>query len=138
MLSKKFLCGGHAIFTASNPAGEYHTYKVTAPADQHESRPIWFISKLVGPNNTDDYAYLGILTHEGEVRWTGKSKFPKDSQAFRVAKWAIERTFREDTRPLADGYKISHVGRCGVCGRPLTTPESIESGIGPICLENIG
>ena len=137
MIGKKFLTGGHAIFTVSNPAGEYHTYKVSAPADQNESNPIWFVSKLIGPNNTDDYAYLGILTSKGEVRWTDKSKFVPNSQAFKVAKWAIERTFREDARPLAEGYKISHIGKCGVCGRPLTTPESIECGIGPICLEKL-
>lgn len=28
---------------------------------------------------------------------------------------------------------ILHLGKCGVCGRPLTDPVSIEVGIGPIC-----
>lgn len=27
-----------------------------------------------------------------------------------------------------------HSGRCSVCGRTLTNPESIERGIGPVCL----
>lgn len=30
------------------------------------------------------------------------------------------------------------IGRCGICGRTLTDPESIERGIGPICAEKVG
>lgn len=30
------------------------------------------------------------------------------------------------------------LGSCGVCGSPLTDPESIERGIGPICLRKSG
>ena len=30
------------------------------------------------------------------------------------------------------------IGRCGVCGRTLTDPDSIELGIGPICAEKLG
>lgn len=34
---------------------------------------------------------------------------------------------------LPDSVQVFHMGMCGVCGRPLTDPESIISGIGPIC-----
>ena len=30
------------------------------------------------------------------------------------------------------------IGKCSICGRTLTDPESIELGIGPICLQNTG
>jgi hypothetical protein len=33
------------------------------------------------------------------------------------------------------GYRIHLEGRCLRCNRPLTTPESIRRGIGPICAE---
>jgi hypothetical protein len=29
--------------------------------------------------------------------------------------------------------ELWHEGRCGKCGRALTVPESIESGLGPVC-----
>lgn len=31
------------------------------------------------------------------------------------------------------GVKYLYEGKCRVCNRPLTHPESIESGLGPIC-----
>lgn len=36
---------------------------------------------------------------------------------------------------LAYGRELGH---CGVCGRTLTHPESIDRGIGPICAEKMG
>lgn len=29
------------------------------------------------------------------------------------------------------------LGKCGICSRPLTNPESIERGIGPVCFEGL-
>lgn len=133
MISTDFLIAGHAIFTVTSPSGEYFTYRVNAPKDQNEMNPIWFVSLLTGPNNTQDYTYLGILVKSGEkyiVRTTGKSKFDVDSKPVKVVQWAVK-CIQDGTIPA--GYDIKHIGRCGVCGRPLTTPESIDSGIGPIC-----
>jgi hypothetical protein len=38
---------------------------------------------------------------------------------------------------LPFGYKVYHTGQCGVCGRALTDPVSIELGIGPYCIKRI-
>jgi hypothetical protein len=35
--------------------------------------------------------------------------------------------------PDSDKLEVWHEGRCGRCGRRLTVPESIESGLGPEC-----
>jgi len=32
------------------------------------------------------------------------------------------------------GLNFFHEGKCGKCGRKLTTPESIKNGFGPTCL----
>lgn len=136
MISAEFLTAGHAIFTVTNPSGEYYTYRVSAPADQNELKPIWFVSLLTGPNNLRDYTYLGLLRHDFNdntklvVHTTAKSKYTPDSKPFKVIQWAVKK-IQEGTLP--EGYDIKHIGRCGVCGRELTTPESIDSGIGPIC-----
>lgn len=37
----------------------------------------------------------------------------------------------------AEGYALQVEGRCYVCNRKLTTPESIEFGIGPICAARV-
>jgi predicted metal-dependent hydrolase len=34
---------------------------------------------------------------------------------------------------LCPGFNVHHEGKCGRCGRLLTVPSSIESGIGPEC-----
>lgn len=36
------------------------------------------------------------------------------------------------------GVTVRHEGRCGRCGRTLTVPASIDSGIGPDCAERMG
>lgn len=41
-------------------------------------------------------------------------------------------------RTLPTEYHILHMGSCSVCNRPLTDPDSILRGIGPICLSRIG
>jgi hypothetical protein len=38
---------------------------------------------------------------------------------------------------LKDTIHVMHLGQCGVCGRPLTDPESILRGIGPVCLSKL-
>lgn len=34
---------------------------------------------------------------------------------------------------IPPSLEVWHEGRCGRCGRALTVPESIASGIGPVC-----
>lgn len=135
MIGVQFLTGGHAIFTLTNPAGEYYTYRITEPKDFNDSYPVWFVSLLTGPNNTQDYTYLGIMRKDRDsgalfITTTAKSKFDKDSKPVKVVQWALKK-IQEGQFP--EGYKAEHIGRCAVCGRPLTTPASLESGIGPIC-----
>jgi hypothetical protein len=131
MVTQDFLFAGHAIFTVSNGRGEHYTYKVTSPEKQDEQRPIWFISYLTGPNNLHDYTYLGLLRPDGTVVLTAKSKLNFQSKPYKVIAWAVPIIC--GAHQLPEGYDIQHVGRCGHCGRALTTPESVASGIGPIC-----
>ena len=34
---------------------------------------------------------------------------------------------------LPANVTVWHEGKCGACGRKLTVPDSIKSGIGPVC-----
>ena len=41
--------------------------------------------------------------------------------------------------PKAASAQYGHlIGHCGVCGRTLTNPESLERGIGPVCADKMG
>ncbi len=128
MLSKEFVTAGKAIFTISNPKGERYTFRIS----KTKNADTFFVALLTGPENISDYTYLGLLlADKSEVILTAKSKFTPESLPYQVIKWAIKIIWKGKEVP--EGYKILHCGRCGHCGRLLTVPESIESGLGPIC-----
>lgn len=130
MISVSFVTAGRAVFTVSNDKHEHYTYKVSKKKDQD----LWFISLLTGPNNRNDYTYMGVLG-DG-VRITKKSKYTIDSKPVKVFNWALK--VIAGAKALPNGYDIQHEGICGRCGRELTHPESISSGFGPECIKRIG
>lgn len=128
-----FLRAGKAIFTVSNPEGARYTYKVEAPK---EFRGEYFAAVLKGSDNERSYAYIGMIDATGRLRFTKGSKFRPDAIEARVLAWALGVVF--GTKPIQARYAIEHAGRCGKCGRLLTTPESVRRGIGPECWERMG
>ena len=38
---------------------------------------------------------------------------------------------------LQDNFEVLHLGTCGRCKRPLTDPESLKTGLGPICRKKV-
>lgn len=132
MITKDFLLAGNAIFTVSNADGLYYTFNVVRK--EFDSGARYFVNLLTGADNTSDYTYIGMLNQEsGDVFPTRASRFTVGCTPMRVAKWAIRQVFL--SKELPEGYAIQHAGRCGRCGRMLTTPESIATGLGPICVE---
>lgn len=128
MLNKNFFIGGNATFTVQNPAGEYYTFKVRQPkADMP-----FFAGMLTGPDNESSYSYLGIVNPQtAEVKLTAKSKMNDESKPVKVIRWALRQVWAGKELPA--GYQVRHEGKCGCCGRTLTTPESLDRGIGPEC-----
>lgn len=130
---KRFFEGGRAVFTVSNGQGEHYTYRI---GRSKEDQPL-FVGLLTGPNNEQDYTYMGIYSPDtGSVRLTQKSKYTPDSKPVKVIQWAINTVRNGKTLP--SGYSIQHEGRCCRCGRTLTDPTSIQLGIGPECREKFG
>lgn len=137
MIDQAFVTAGKAIFTVSNAQGEHYTYKVTHKEANGNNREAWFASVLTGPDNTADYTYLGMVDPaDGNVRLTKSSRYTDDSQPVRVVRWALRLVWNQKNPP--EGYAVQHNGRCGRCGRLLTVPESIDTGIGPECAKRIG
>jgi len=129
--SRDFFLGGHALFTVSNPQGSYYTYKIQRPEGRS---PRYFVNLLTGPDNESSYTYLGILDPGSfDFRLTRASRLGIDTAPVKVLRWALT-IFRNGNRPPA-GYAVQHQGKCCRCGRTLTTPESIDRGIGPDCYE---
>ena len=127
----RFILGGDATFTVvSKKTGKRYTYKVRLPEDGK----VYFVGLLTSP---DDYQYLGILDGEGDYgtfRLTKKSRMKDDSPPVKTFRWVFDKAMRGDTK-LTEQVEFWHEGQCCRCGRPLTVPESIAAGIGPVCAE---
>jgi hypothetical protein len=148
----KFFTAGHAKFTISSPKGEHYTFRI---GHKEETQPL-FISLMTGPDNENSFTYVGILSapenrptcratsilpvlskdSQHEIWFTAKSKMNAESTPIKVLRWALAQIIKGN--PLPSGYAVQHAGKCCCCGRTLTTPESISSGIGPICAAKAG
>lgn len=129
-----YIFGGKATVTLeSTVSGRHFTYRVRfSGADG--ARPVYFVSLLTGGDST--YSYLGIVpwstVDDGDPRFitTKKSCARDDAPSVKAFRWAIERLAGEE---MPSSLRVHHNGRCGRCGKELTTPESLERGLGPVC-----
>ena len=128
-----FMLAGNATITVENPTtGNRYTYRIQEPRNKgHFRDDVRFVSVLTGQNNEGDYTFVGsIFLSTGQFRWSAKSRVGQDATSVRAFGWVWGRVFSVcNWAPVV----IRHEGRCGRCGRKLTTVESIESGLGPVC-----
>ena len=137
--SAQFVLAGNATFTVvSRGSGNRFTYKVTK-ADPRPNDPTsrWFVKVLSGPNNTADYTYIGMVSHNPQYplpRFFSKrgETPPPSAKAF---EWTFHNGLVSDR--AFEFIEVHHEGRCGRCGRPLTVPSSIETGFGPECATKV-
>lgn len=124
--------------------GTRYTYRVNAGdlTDEQKAKgwkPLYFVKLLTGSDNENDYTYMGYVMFKGgstpEFRLGKSSKYNAESQPVKAFTWALSILVQGR---MPQGLEIWHEGRCGRCNRTLTTPESIEAGFGPDCLELMG
>lgn len=127
-----FLLGGNATFTMrSEKTGTRFTYKITAPknSDKDTSTTFW-VKVLTGYNNETDYTYIGFMRHK-QGRWSFTAKEQTEAQSTIAFTWYFNNYIAAGLEHPK--VEVWHEGKCCRCGRKLTVPESIESGIGPEC-----
>ena len=125
---RRFILAGRALFTLANElTGNRQTFKVRRPSEKHPH----FVSARVGA----EYQYLGTIFDSSKFRLTRKSP-PDTDRSVRAFNWLWVRLGRgiAPEEPM----RFYHEGRCCVCGRELTDPESIAAGIGPVCAGKVG
>ena len=118
----------NGLYTVKNVEKNTHrTVRVsTVRKGQLEGKRI--MSLLTGPDNMNSYQGFAFVDDMGNVQvWR---KFQSDKVkpwlAAVVAQWA-----KNQNKP--QGVDVLLSKRCLRCNRTLTTPESIERGIGPEC-----
>ena len=125
----EYVFAGNARFTlVSKATGARYTYRLKLS----DNGGIFFASVLTGPDNTTDYRYAGIVPSRERTafRTTKGSKLGPSAPSVRALEWFLRHLESEQV-------EVWHEGRCGRCSRVLTTPESVERGIGPECLERM-
>lgn len=119
-----FIFGGNALFTVRNPKTENRfTFKVT----KHKKEDIFFVKVLTNP---DVYEFIGSIRPGAKFKHSKKSRISDEAQSVKVFDFVFNKLI---TNSLPQFVEIWHEGRCCACGKTLTTPESIQRGIGPEC-----
>lgn len=123
----KFIFAGKSLFTFLNTqTGNRFTFKVKKAKESN----LFFVSVLTNP---ETYSYIGTVT-EGIYKHGKKSKITTDAQSVRVFQYVINKLKLNN---LPDFIEVWHEGKCGKCGRTLTVPSSILSGLGPECIKSL-
>jgi len=128
---RDFIFGGKAIFTIESAiTGKWFTFKVQKPRDGNKS--VFWVSVMSGKDNNTSYSYMGTIFN-GRFKSTAKSRISEDAQCYKAFKCFYDLLVSSKLHPKINFY---HSGKCACCGRRLTTPESVKTGIGPICINH--
>lgn len=134
-----YALAGRAVLTLESArTGARYTYRVARPAEPGRGGVTHFVGVLTGPENSTDYAYLGLVrSGPAGARYErgAKSRVGADAPLARAFEWA----FRAASRGVMPReLRAWHSGRCGRCARLLTVPESVARGIGSECAAKMG
>ena len=137
-LALKFILAGKCEFILhSTKTGDDFKYElVKKESKDNKDKFIYFLSILHGSEKT----YAGVVWFDDKIQEfkfsTGKSgKIQPTELNIRSLLFVLNKLVREQE---VQYLIIYHVGKCGKCGKKLTTPESILTGLGPTCSNKIG
>ncbi len=138
-VTKQFILAGDATWTVERPNGTHATFRFQRVEASDRWPEATFVKLLTGPDNTSDFTYAGKLDPFTEqVVTTAKSAWFEGTEPHRLLNRILLRVWQGDHEGYErHGYRTHHEGRCGRCGRKLTVPSSVESGIGPECAKHV-
>lgn len=132
--ARKVILAGNAILTfESKKTGAHFTFNVRLPKKAFAVKT-FMVKVLTGSDNESSYTYIGhvfettpTIFHHGK-----KSRVGAEAPSVVAFKYVFENLMGERDEKL-QSVAIYHQGCCCRCGRTLTTPESIQRGMGPEC-----
>jgi len=126
-----YIMAGNALFTVKNiETNNRFTFKVEK---SKKADYMFYVSVLTGPNNTDNYTYIGAIINS-VFKLTKASEVTTGATSFKVFNYIF---YHLKLLSLPANIHVFHHGRCGRCGDVLTVPESIQRGLGPVCAKLI-
>jgi hypothetical protein len=126
-----FMFAGKATFTVkSKKTGKHFTYKLSAPKVKNPTKEVHFVNLLTGSDNENNYSFFGTIFDKAVYKHGRKTRITPEAPGVVAFTWLL-RNLQNGT--VNDQVEIYHEGKCCRCGRKLTHPESIETGVGPEC-----
>ena len=133
-----------AIFTLEGRSSHFTFRAKQARDKQGDPIPCWTVKVLTGGSVDDgSWTYVGSLRSRRLPRFVATRGSKPESASFHAFGWFTRFVLAGPTNPAemalfpawaADrDFHFFHMGRCCVCSRALTHPESIKTGIGPVC-----
>jgi len=114
--------------TVKNPAtGQHRTFRIRTNKDDANFAPgKRVVGLLTGPDNENDFRPFGFVLDGGRIAVWMKHRGTEFDRFARLL---------EDLDGSAARWNlfVEWSVKCRKCNRELTTPDSIQSGIGPIC-----
>lgn len=128
---RKYLLAGKCIFTLnSTKINKRYTYLLQKDK-RNEDR--YFAKVLIGDDNENDYRFIGYFYKDTlSLRTSTAAHLPHTAPQFVMLQYFLRIVAQEIPWPNTCEFYPSL--RCARCGRLLTTPESIEQGLGPECM----
>jgi hypothetical protein len=80
-----------------------------------------------------DFQFLGTVFSSDTYRHSKKSTVKGNSTVVKTFKWLLNVINGKFSESKFDLIEFWHEGSCGRCGRKLTVPSSIKTGMGPSC-----
>lgn len=131
---RAFVLAGRAVFTVvGRRTGKRLTFKVV----KSKKGEVWFVSVLTGPCNETDFTFLGTIFDGRRYAHGRRSSIGEEALSGQVFGRMLWPRLASGV-PLPEWLEVWHEGVCGRCGRSLTVPESLATGLGPECARKMG
>ena len=133
---RDYMFAGKAEFTLhSLPTDKHFTYKIIDLVTNYDNS-MKFLYYLSGSDNDNDWQYactIRQLKNSADQHITVKET--QKSRGFSAPvmiafRWFIYMLNKDQ---ISIDLEFMHSGKCSACGRKLTMPESIRTGLGPVC-----
>jgi hypothetical protein len=126
-----FMFLGQAFLTIKSLKTNTHfTFRITSSRKSGNTHFVWVKSI----SNT--FSYLGVVKNRNRFELTPSSTFNSRSMPYIAFKYLLGVALTKEAIPPL--LEVCHTGRCGRCGRWISTPNSIDRGIGPECYKILG
>lgn len=123
--AKTFVTAGRALITIKSLSTDQHyTFRIR----KKKGSDVIFVSALQGPEH---FTYIGFIRFDLFFHGA-KSKIGSDTPTVKAFQFFFNDLIKGVVHKKLEVY---HHGVCGRCGRTLTHPESILTGLGPECIK---